>query len=107
MQVRKDNAQTKKNISMGELEETAACGGMSLEDEYIAAEDRKRNLNIINDFFSAVKLTERQKQRFLLHYCEGLTFREAAQKEGVHFTSVRDSIEQVTQKFREFYLKRK
>ena len=107
VQARKDNAQTKKNISNNELEETAACGGMSLEDEYIAAEDRERDLHIIEEFFSAVKLTERQKQRFLLHYCDGLTFREIALKEGVHFTSVRDSIEQVTQKFRKFYLKRK
>ncbi|MDD4698896.1 MAG: RNA polymerase subunit sigma-24 [Oscillospiraceae bacterium] len=107
LQAQKDNAQTKKNISIGALEETAACGWMSLEDEYNVAEDRERNLHIVEDFFCAVKLTEKQKQRFLLHYCRGLTFREIALREGVHFTSVRDSIEQVTQKFREFYLKRK
>lgn len=104
---RKENAQTKKNVSWELLEDTAACCSKSLEEEYIEGEDRKKDLHIVDEFFSAVKLTEKQKQRFLLHYCHGFTFRRIAERENVHFTSVRDSIEQVTQKFREFYLKRK
>lgn len=106
-QSRKENAQTKKNVSLSLLEETVACCVSSPEDDYIAEEDRKKSRSIINAFFAETKLTEKQKQRFILHYCSELTFREIAALEDVHFTSVRDSIEQVTQKFREFYLKRK
>lgn len=106
-QSRKENAQTKKNVSLSLLEDTAACCVSSPEDDFIAKEDQEKSRSIINAFFAETKLTDKQKQRFILHYCSGLTFREIALREGVHFTSIRDSINQVSQRFREFYLKRK
>jgi DNA-directed RNA polymerase specialized sigma24 family protein len=43
-------------------------------------------------------LTEVQRRRFILHFFQGLSYRQITNREGVHFTSVHKSIEAATAK---------
>ncbi len=48
-------------------------------------------------------LTLIQKRRFYLHFYKGLSYREIAKLEGVHFTSVQESIEVCVKKLKKIY----
>ena len=59
-QVRTENAQTKKNVSLSELEETEECATNSLEEEYLNVQDRTYALKAVEQLFKNNILTETQ-----------------------------------------------
>jgi hypothetical protein len=92
-QVRAENAQTKKNVSMHGLEDGDRFGGIPLEDEFIDALEREEALKAFYALLSSGALTETQERRFRLHVLEGLTFRETAKREGVAVRAIQKSVE--------------
>jgi len=102
-QDRADNAQTKKNVSLHNLEETSACATEALDDEYVLSEDKRRAMQAAIKLFNEGKMTEKQKHRFLLHFMRGMPLRKIADMEGVHFTSVDESIRRATDKLKRYF----
>lgn len=44
-----------------------------------------------------------QKRRFYLHFYEGMSYRQIVKLDGVHFTSVQESIEACVKKLKKIY----
>lgn len=103
-QARKENAQTKKNISLGALSERETLIN-SPEDRMIAGidEDERKTEHRQQQEIAKLaldKLTETQRRRYLLHHVKGLSTREIADLEGVSQRSVMDSIEWAEKKIK-------
>ncbi len=56
-------------------------------DELLITNNREKILGAFNS------LTETQKRRFIAHSIDGKTYREIADEENVHFTTVKESID--------------
>ena len=102
---RKENAQTKKNVPFGELEETMLCCAPSPLDiligEIDAQEQTARHGQRLGTAKRALgKLTDAQRRRYLLHVVDGLSVREIAEIEGAHFTSVSESLQAAKKKIK-------
>ena len=102
-QDRAENAQTKKNISLHGLEETSVCASDDFEEEYVLSEDKRRAMQAAIRLFHDGKMTEKQKRRFLLHFMHGMPLRKIADMEGVHFTSVDESIRRAGDKLQAYF----
>ena len=101
-QVRTENAQTKKNVSIHSLEATTLCCVASPEDDLIESEEQAENQRqrrkIVAKALST--LTEVQRWRYLMYVVDELTIRQIADLEGLHFTSVSESICAAKQKIK-------
>jgi hypothetical protein len=87
-QVRAENAQTKKNVSVHTLK-----GGVPFEEAFLDALDRAAAAKAFAALLADDALTETQRRRFRLHVLEGLTFREIAKREGVAVRAVQKSVD--------------
>jgi len=103
-QDKSENAQTKKNISLGLLEETDECSTESLEDEYFGAlEKKEKQLEDIKKTNKVLGcLTTIQRKRYLLHIKIGLTTRQISVIEQVNFQAVAKSISAAKKKLNIF-----
>jgi hypothetical protein len=106
-QVKKENAQTKKNTPFEELEETIPCFEPSPEDlffgEIYAREEAERRKQRLGKAHRALdKLTAVQRRRYLLHVVDGLSMREIAEIEKAHFTAVFESLQAAEKKIKKF-----
>jgi len=101
-QVRADNAQTKKNVSIHNLEDTDLCRAASPENGLIAAEEQAETQKLRRAVAEKAlsTLTEVQRRRYILHTVNGLTTREIADKEGVSHVAVVYSLEQAEKKIK-------
>ncbi len=102
-QVRLETAQGNKRVSLNGLEETEACATRALDDEYIESEEKKRLMIAVDKLFREGRMTQKQKRRFIQHYIYGLSLRQIAAAEAVHFTSVEESLKSVSDKLRRFF----
>ena len=102
-QVRLETAQGNKWVSLNGLEETEACATRALDDEYIESEEKKRLMIAVDKLFREGRMTQKQKRRFIQHYIYGLSLRQIAAAEAVHFTSVEESLKSVSDKLRRFF----
>ena len=102
-QVRLETAQGNKRVSLNGLEETEACATRPLDDEYIESEEKKRLMIAVDKLFREGRMTQKQKRRFIQHYIYGLSLRQIAAAEAVHFTSVEESLKSVSDKLRRFF----
>ena len=66
----------------------------------IQQHDKQRALKAAKKLLEEKELTDIQERRFLLHFFKGLSYRQIAALEGVHFTSVQESIEAATRKLK-------
>ncbi len=103
VQDRTKNVQTRKNVSIHSLEETDLCATLSIEEEYLLSEDKRRAMMAADKLFRDVNVTEKQKQRFIWHCIYRMSFRQIAEIEGVHHTSVEESVNRVLKKLRRYY----
>ena len=105
-QVRAENAQTKKNVSIHSLEATTLCCVASPEDDLIEsevqAEKQKQRRKIAAKALST--LTEVQRRRYLMYVADEFTIRQIADLEGSHFTSVSESICAAKQKIKKYLM---
>ena len=102
-QVRLETAQGNKTVSMTGLEETTAHPAPSLDDSYIRADENRRVKLAVGKLFRCGKLTVKQKERFVRHFFAGTSLRKIANDEGVHFTSVDESVRQAVDKLRTYF----
>ena len=102
-QVRLETAQGKKTVSMTGLEDTVAHPTPSLDDDYITADENRRIKLAVDKLFLCGKLTSKQKERFVRHFFDGVSLRKIASDEGVHFTSVDESIRRAVDKLRTYF----
>jgi DNA-directed RNA polymerase specialized sigma24 family protein len=73
--------------------------------ELIHKKDTEKAIKAARQLLDSGGLTEVQRRRFLLHFFQGLSYRQIASREGVHFTSVHESIEAATAKLQKFFEK--
>ena len=104
-QVRLETAQGNKQVSLNDLEETESCATCPLDEEYIEIVDRKRVMRATDKLFQEGCLTKTQKRRFIQHYILGLSLRQIAAIESVHFTSVDESLKRAAYKLKQYFEK--
>jgi len=93
------------DISINGMEETEALATGPLDTELIHKSDMNKATEAAKRLLDSGDLTQVQRRRFLLHFLQGLSYRQIASCEGVHFTSVRESIEAATAKLQKFFEK--
>jgi len=105
-QVRAENAQTKKNVSIHRLEATTLCCVASPENTLIAAEEQAENQRQRRKIAAKAlsTLTEVQRRRYLMYVADEFTIRQIADLEGSHFTSVSESICAAKQKIKKYLM---
>ncbi len=101
-QVRAENAQTKKNVSIHSLEETDLCCVASPEETLIVATEQTENRKLRKEIAAKAlsTLTEVQRRRYLFHIVNGMTTRAIAEKDGVSHVAVVYSLEQAEKKIK-------
>ena len=106
-QVQDENAQTKKNTTFDEMDESMLRTAPSPEDLFIgemdaqaAVEHRQRKLEMANRALEI--LTDVQRRRYLLYRLDGLTMRQIADMEGVVHSKIQKSIESAEKKIKKF-----
>ena len=102
-QVRNENAQTKKNVSVNTLEETEACCTSPLDEQYIDTQNRKYAIQAARDLLELDLLTDIQKRRFILYFFKGLTTRQIAHIEGTVQNAVWKSINAAEKKLKKLF----
>ena len=93
------------DVSINGLEETEQLAAPPLDLDLIHKSDTKKAKEAARRLLDSGELTEIQQRRFLLHFVEGLSYRQIARREGVHFTSVHESIEAAAAKLQKFIKK--
>ena len=104
-QVRLETAQGNKQVPLNGLEETESCATCPLEEEYIESVDRQRVMRAVDKLFREGRLTEKQKRRFVQHYIHGLSLRQIAAMESVHFSSINESLKSAVDKLKRYFEK--
>lgn len=104
-QVIDENRTSRLDVSIDGMEETEALATASLDVELIHKKDTEKAIKAARQLLDSGGLTEVQRRRFLLHFFQGLSYRQIASREGVHFTSVHESIEAATAKLQKFFEK--
>lgn len=104
-QVVQENRTSRLDVSINGLEETEVLATVSLDMELIHKSDNKNAMEAAKRLLDSGDLTEVQRRRFLLHFFQGLSYRQIASREGVHFTSVHESIETAAAKLQKFFEK--
>ncbi|MPM96729.1 hypothetical protein SDC9_143894 [bioreactor metagenome] len=101
-QVTHENRTSRLDVSMNGTEETEQLADPPLDLDLIHKSDIKKVKEAARRLLDSGELTEIQRRRFLLHFVEGLSYRQIASREGVHFTSAHESIEAVVTKLKKF-----
>ena len=70
------------------------------DTQLIQQRDEQSALKAARKLLEDKELTAVQERRFLLHFFKGMSYRKIAELEGVHFTSVQESIEAATRKLK-------
>ena len=76
---------------------------IAAEEEQIIKVRRQEALNLLEDAWN--ELSEKQQKRLHMHFLEKMTFREIADLEGCHFTSVKDSVQASIKKIKKYFAK--
>lgn len=102
-QVIDENRTSRLDVSINGMEETEVFATASLDVELIHKKDTEKAIKAVRQLLDSGGLTEVQRRRFLLHFFQGLSYRQIASCEGVHFTSVHESIKAATAKLQRFF----
>ena len=102
-QARLETAQGNKLVFLADLEDTVVYPAPSLDDSCIQADENRRVKLAVDKLFQCGKLTPKQKERFVRHFFAGVSLREIASDEGVHFTSVDECIRRAVDKLRVYF----
>lgn len=104
-QVVQTNRTSRLDVTMNGLEESEQLAAVSLDTELIHRQDGGNALKAARQLLDSSELTEVQRRRFILHFFEGLSYRQIAKREGVFFTSVAESVGAATYKLKKFFEK--
>ena len=103
-QDRNNLRQTRRNVQLSGLDETELCSTPSPEIEVVerdgkATKQRKRQELAMQ---ALGKLTDVQRQRYLMYHAKGMTVREIAKVDGAHFTTIHESLQAAEKKIKKF-----
>ncbi len=104
-QVIHENRTSRLDVSMNGLEGTEALATVPLDRSLIHKIDGKNAMEAAKRLLDSGNLTEVQQPRFLLHFFQGLSYWQIVSREGLHFTSVHESIEAATAKLQKSFEK--
>lgn len=104
-QVVDENRTSRLDVTLTGLEETTQFFTVSLDTELINKFDTQNVVKAAKILLSSGVLTVVQARRFILHFYQGLSYRQIANYEGVHFTSVQESIEASKGKLKKIFEK--
>jgi DNA-directed RNA polymerase specialized sigma24 family protein len=102
-QDRAENAQTKKNLSIHDMEETEECCTSLLEEQYIDEQEIRIANQAAKQLVDSNLLTDIQKRRFVLYFFDGLTTRQIARIEGTAQYAVWKSINASEKKLKKLF----
>lgn len=106
-QVVVEHRTSRLDVTLNDLEETEALSTLSRDKELQEKENRntalKAALKAATLLLDSNDLTEIQRRRFLLHFMQGLSYRQIAEQEGVFFTSVAESVSAATTKLKKYF----
>lgn len=98
-----ENRTSRLNVSINGLEETEQLATVSLDTELIHRSDVKKAVKAAQKLLESGLLTEVQRRRFLLHFYQGLSIRQIADRESVHQRAVWDSLQWSAKKLKKFF----
>ena len=101
-QALEDTRYGKQKQSLGQLEDSEQFATPSIDTLLIHNSEKGQALKAARLLLNSGDLTEVQRRRFLLHFFEGLSYRQLAVRENVHFTSVQESIEAAVRKLQKY-----
>ena len=103
-QVRRENAATKKDVSIDELSETTAFAVPSAEyavvDEPEVAERVEERLNLAKGALD--RLTEVQRRRYIMYHADGLSTYKIGEIEGKDHKTILESLQAAEKKIKKF-----
>lgn len=102
-QVVQEQRTSRRNISTNGLEEMELLAAPAIDTVLICKSEEEKALKAARRLLHSGKLTEIQQRRFLLHFFQGLSIRQIAEREGVHQRAVWDSLQWAGKKLRKFY----
>lgn len=102
-QVVDENRTSRLDVSMTGLEESEQLATAAPDAELIHKTDERQALQAAKLLLESGDLTDTQKRRFILHFFQGLSYRQIAKCEGVFFTSVAESISAATAKMQKYF----
>lgn len=91
-QVRADNLQSMKNVSMNSLGEIHNPSTILLDDQYIEMQEKQHASQVISQVLKENLLTEIQRRRFEMYICQGFSTRQIAIREGTTQRAIVKSI---------------
>jgi len=103
-QVVHEQRTSRLNISMNGLEESELLAAPAIDTGLIHKIEEEKALKAARRLLHSGKLTEVQRRRFLLHFFQGLSTRQIAEREGVHQRAVWDSLQWAGKKLKKLYL---
>lgn len=101
-QALEDTRYGKQKQSLGQLEDSEQFATPPIDTLLIHNSEKGQALKAARLLLGSGDLTEVQRRRFLLHFFEGLSYRQLAVRENVHFTSVQESIETAVRKLQKY-----
>ena len=104
-QDRDEYNQTRKNITMCNMENLIDSTELPLNEAYIDMLDRQAAVSAFNRLLESGSLTEVQERRFRLYIINGLSMRKIAETEGVTYHAVALSIKEAKQALKKFFEK--
>ena len=105
IQDRDDTRYGKRKNTLGSIEESVRFATDPPDMELIQDNDKQNALAAAMQLLDSGDLTEIQRRRFILHFFQGLSYRQIADQENVHFTSVQESIEAANAKLKKYFEK--
>lgn len=105
IQDRNDTRYGKRKNTLGSIEESELFATAALDVMLIQNNDERNAIAAAMLLLESGDLTEIQRRRFMLHFFQGLSYRQIAQHENVHFTSVQESIEAANAKLKKYFEK--
>lgn len=88
-----DTKHRRHNLSLDSFDYEPNRTIITLEDQHILNEAKINAVRAANELFEDKKLTDKQKNRFAMHYILGISMRTIAKKEGINVSSVSRSLE--------------
>ena len=90
----------KRKDELSEVENIVQLVEPMVETTFIKKMEKEEIKRAAEHLLTKGNLTLVQKRRFYLHFYKGLSYREIGKLEGVHFTSVQESIESCIKKLK-------
>ena len=102
-QVTHENRTSRLDVSINGLEETEQLATPPLDLGLIHKSDTRKAKEAAKRLLDSGELTEIQRRRFILHFFQGMSTRQIAEREAVHQRAVWDSLQWASKKLKKFF----